>query len=119
MLPRLLGILLLMLLGVTSLNATIYLGGKLIMMPDAGLADIASTGQAEESQVDALEETINMLRSVFNNMPGSSHVSPMEIQPLTMPDAEGEDAWMFSPRSRVDFVGNAPFGELRMALLFR
>ena len=104
---------------VTDINGTVYLGGKLIMMHEAGLAGKAASGVVEENLVEAVEEIVNMLRSVFNNQPGSEHVSPLPTRLLETPDADGDDAWLLDPSERLDLQGKCSFGTLRMSFLFR
>jgi len=104
---------------ITNFNATLYLGGKLVLMPETGLADRALSLEIEDFIVEALEEIINMLRSVFNKQVGNEHVSPQSTQPMVAIAADSDDAWMLEPASRIDLSGNCSFGKLCMAVIFR
>lgn len=67
---------------ITDINTTLYLGGKLVMMPEAGLGDRAKRLEVEDTIVEAVEEIVNMMRSVINKQAGNVHVSPQPTQPL-------------------------------------
>ena len=104
---------------VTNINATLYLGGKLVMMPEARLADHAQRLEVEESIVEAVEEIVNMIRSAFNKQPGNEHMSPRSTRVLDKITADGEFAWMLEPGARLDLAGDCSFGDMRMSILFR
>lgn len=103
---------------VTNINATCYLGGKLVMMPEAGLGDQAKSRQAEEIVVEAVEEIVNMMRSVINKQAGNEHVSPEPTQPMTPVAADGPEAWVLAPSTRLDLAGECSFGPLQVAVVF-
>ncbi len=103
---------------VTNINATLYLGGKLVMMPEAGLGDRAKSREVEETIVEALEEIVNMMRSVINKQAGNEHVSPESTQPMTPVAADGPEAWLLAPTTRLDLVGECSFGPLQVAVVF-
>ncbi|MBU0742373.1 hypothetical protein KKG45_05220 [bacterium] len=103
----------------TDLNATICLGGRLVMMPEAGLADKARRLEVDEALTDAVTEIVNMTRIVFNRLPGNEHLSPLPARAMKTPRADGGEAWLLEPSARLDLAGECSFGALRIAILFR
>jgi hypothetical protein len=103
----------------TDINATVFLGGKLVMMPEAGLCERAKNLEVDDSIVEALAEIVNMMRSIFNKQFGNEHMSPQPTQPMVAIAAEGDDTWMLEPASRIDLTGDCSFGKLCMSIVFR
>ena len=103
---------------VTNINATLFLGGKLVMMPEAGLDDSARRLEVEDTIVEAVEEIVNMLRSVLNKQVGNEHLSPLPTEPFGKIDAEGSEGWVLGPGGRLDLVGECSFGPLNLSLVF-
>jgi len=104
---------------VTDLVATVYLGGKLVMMPDASLADKVLGQDVDETMLESLKEVVNMTRSVFNRVSGNVHLHPLPPCPLEKPRAGARDAWLLEPAERLDLAGECSCGSLRIAILFR
>ncbi|MBC8424046.1 hypothetical protein H8E07_07970 [bacterium] len=104
---------------VTDLVATVYLGGKLVMMPDAAMADKVRARHVDETMLEALEEVVNMTRSVFNGVAGNVHLHATPPSPLEKPRPDGGDVWLLEPAERLDLGGECSFGALRIAMLFR
>jgi len=104
---------------VTDLVATVYLGGKLVMMPDASLTEKVRERDVDGHLLEALEEVVNMTRSVFNHVEGNVHLRPVPPRPLKKPRPDRRAAWRLEPSERLDLEGECSFGSLRIAMLFR
>lgn len=102
---------------VTDLAATLYIGGKLILLPEASLMDQFKSGQADEPVVEALNEVINNLRTLYNNIDLNPHVAPTPTFPYQVPSPDDFVAWILNPSKRVDYVGQTNFGKGTLTLI--
>ena len=100
-----------------DLNAAVFLGGVMIMMPPAGLEEQVGSGDVSEPILDAMAEINNMLRGVINNCGSNEHVTPDGLQPYSPPEPDGRNAWLLSPAVRLDLTGEFPFGSGTMVIL--
>lgn len=102
---------------ITDLPATLYIGGKLILLPDSTLQDQLNSGEASEPIVDALTEVINNLRTLYNNIELNPHVAPTQTFPYQVPADDDFVAWILNPSKRIDYVGNTVFGTATLTLI--
>lgn len=102
---------------ITDLAATLYIGGKLILLPDNTLKDQMNKGEAEEPVVEALNEVINNLRTLYNNIDLNPHVAPTQTFPYQVPAEDDFVGWILNPSKRVDYVGDTVFGKATMTLI--
>ena len=102
---------------ITDLPATLYIGGKLILLPEATLMDQFNSGKAEEPVVEAVTEVINNLRTLYNNIDVNPHVAPTQTFPYQVPGPDDFVAWILDPSRRVDYVGDTPFGQATLTLI--
>lgn len=79
-----------------DITAAIYIGGGLLMMPEASLREQLETQQVEDDIIDALSEVFNNLSSVINEHDGSVHVRTTPVEVLDV----GLLPWVDSPRSQ-------------------
>lgn len=104
---------------ITDLAATLYIGGKLILLPESMLLDQARLGIADAPVIEAVTEVVNNLRTLFNNIRKNPHVAPTKTFPYQVPSAGDYVAWLLEPTERVDYVGDTPFGRAHLTLLAR
>ncbi len=104
---------------VTDINATVYLGGKLVMISETGLAGKARRMEVDETLADAVMEVVNMARTVFNQLVGNEHLRPAPTRVLERPRADGREVWLLDPSARLDLTGECSFGTLNISFLFR
>ncbi len=102
---------------ITDLAATLYIGGKLILLPEASLKDQFQGGQADEPVVEAMNEVINNLRTLYNNIDLNPHVAPTQTFPYQVPGPDDFVAWILNPSRRVDYVGETHLGPATMTLI--
>ena len=102
---------------ITDLAATLYIGGKLILLPDATLKDQFNKGVAEEPVVEALTEVINNIRTLYNNIELNPHVAPTQTFPYQVPSPDDFVAWVLNPSKRIDYVGDTIFGTATLTLI--
>ncbi len=102
---------------ITDLAATLYIGGKLILLPEASLQDQFNSGQAEEPVVEALTEVINNLRTLYNNIDLNPHVAPTQTFAYQVPGPDDFVAWVLNPSKRVDYVGETAYGSATLTLI--
>ena len=102
---------------VTDLAATLYIGGKLILAPDATLKEQQLAGEPAEAVVEAVNEVVNNLRTLFNNIDLNPHVAPTQTFPYQVPGPNDFVAWVLNPSKRVDYVGDTVFGPATMTLI--
>lgn len=102
---------------VTDLAATLYIGGKLILLPEVTLKDQFKTGRAAEPVVEALNEVINNLRTLYNNIDLNPHVAPTQTFPYQVPGPDDFVAWILNPSKRIDYVGDTVLGPATMTLI--
>ena len=102
---------------ITDLAATLYIGGKLILLPEAMLMDQFRSGQADEPVVEALTEVINNLRTLYNNIDLNPHVAPTQTFPYQVPGPDDFVAWVLNPSKRVDYVGETAYGPATLTLI--
>lgn len=102
---------------ITDLPATLYIGGKLILLPEATLMEQMKSGQADEPVVEAVTEVINNLRTLYNNIDLNPHVAPTQTFPYQVPRPDDFVAWILNPTRRIDYVGETPFGPATLTLI--
>lgn len=102
---------------ITDLAATLYIGGKLILLPPASLQNQFYSGEAEESVVEAVTEVINNLRTLFNAIDLNPHVAPTKTFLYQVPAEDDFVAWVLNPGKRMDYVGQTPYGEGTITLI--
>ena len=102
---------------ITDLPATLYIGGKLILLPDATLQDQSQNGEAEEPIIEAVTEVINNLRTLFNNIELNPHVAPTKTFEYVVPTSEDLVGWVLDPAKRIDYVGNTSYGKATLTLI--
>ena len=102
---------------ITDLAATLYIGGKLILLPEAGLKEQFNQGEADEPVVEALTEVINNLRTLYNNIDLNPHVAPTQTFPYQVPGEDDFVAWVRNPSRRLDLVGETVFGTATLTLI--
>lgn len=95
---------------ITDLAATLYIGGKLILLPPASLQAQFASGVAEDSVIEAVTEVINNLRTLFNAIELNPHVAPTKTFPYQVPADDDFVAWILKPGKRIDYVGETPYG---------
>jgi len=89
---------------ITDLPATLYMGGKLILLPENTLQDLSATGQADQQVVEAVNEVVNNLSTLFNDIDKNPHVAPTKTFAYDVPSAD-------------DHVGETVCGPATMTLL--
>ena len=101
---------------VADIHAALFMGGKLMMMPDAGLEDQADEGDLWEEVLDALSEVYNNLTVTLNATPGASHVvSRPAARPGTL---DGDDeSWMKSCKNCLSLSAKFPTGEGKLIIM--
>ncbi len=102
---------------ITDLAATLYIGGKLILLPEATLKDQFQMGMADEPVIEAVTEVINNLRTLYNKIELNPHVAPTETFPYQVPGPDDFVAWVLNPSKRVDYVGQTAFGKATLTLI--
>ena len=102
---------------VTDLAATLYIGGKLILLPDNLLREQYVHGKADDPVVEAVTEVINNLRTLFNNIEMNPHVAPTQTFPYQVPGPDDFVAWILNPSRRLDLVGQTAFGPGTLTLI--
>ena len=102
---------------ITDLAATLYIGGKLILLPDATSKDQFNEGQADEPVVEAMNEVINNLRTLYNNIDLNPHGAPTQTFPYQVPGPDDFVAWILNPSRRVDYVVDTHLGPATMTLI--
>lgn len=102
---------------ITDLAATLYIGGKLILLPEATLKEQFDACEADEPVIDALTEVINNLRTLYNNIELNPHVAPTQTFPYQVPDAGDFVGWILDPKRRIDLVGQTCFGQATLTLI--
>ncbi len=102
---------------ITDLAATLYIGGKLILLPEAALMDQFNSGIADEPVVEAVTEVINNLRTLYNSIELNPHVAPTQTFPYQVPSPDDFVAWVLNPSKRVDYVGKTTFGKATLTLI--
>jgi hypothetical protein len=102
---------------ITDLAATLYIGGKLILLPDNLLQEQNAAGEADAPVIEALNEVINNLRTLFNNIDLNPHVAPTQTFKYQVPGPDDFVAWILNPSKRVDYVGETIFGTATLTLI--
>ncbi|MBD3220589.1 hypothetical protein GF314_05060 [bacterium] len=102
-----------------DLAAALYIGGGLIMMPEASLVEQFKTGQVSEAVLDGLSEIFNNLRGQLNRIDLNPHVTPTDAVPYQPPAEGASEAWVYEPRGRIDLTGMTAFGIGTLTLLAR
>lgn len=101
----------------TDLPATLYIGGKLILLPENTLKDQMNSGAADEPVIEAVTEVINNLRTLFNKIELNPHVAPTKTFPYQVPAEDDFVAWVRNPGKRIDYVGATNFGKATLTLI--
>lgn len=83
----------------TDLEATVRLGGSLMMTPADEIANQIVNAEPSEDVVDAAAEIFNNLSGVLNNVEGNKHIKVDTARPLV----ESEHPWLAEPYVRHDF----------------
>jgi len=102
---------------ITDLAATLYIGGKLILLPPVSLLNQFNAGEADEPVVEAVTEVINNLRTLFNAIDLNPHVAPTKTFLYQVPAADDFVAWILEPGKRIDYVGKTPYGNGTITLI--
>jgi len=102
---------------ITDLSATLYIGGKLILLPEATLQDQSQNGEAEEPIVEAVTEVVNNLRTLFNNIDMNPHVAPTKTYEYQVPEPDDLVGWLLEPAKRIDYVGDTAYGPGTLTLV--
>ena len=102
---------------ITDLPATLYIGGKLILLPASTLMDQLNQGVASEPIIDALTEVINNMRTLYNNIELNPHVAPTQTYPYQVPGPDDFVSWVLNPSKRVDYVGDTEYGKATLTLI--
>ncbi len=102
---------------ITDIAATLYIGGKLILLPEATLKEQYDNRKADEPVVEAVTEVINNMRTLYNNIDLNPHVAPTATFEYQVPSEDDFVAWILNPSKRVDYVGETPFGTATMTLI--
>ena len=102
-----------------DLSAALYLGGGLIMMPEAALCDMLSQGEVSEAVLDGLSEIFNNLRGLMNRINMNPHVSPTDPVAYEPPADDAPEAWILDSTKRVDLRGQTAFGPSTITLVGR
>jgi len=102
---------------ITDIAATLYIGGKLILLPDATLKEQFDNKQADEPVVEAVTEVINNMRTLYNNIDLNPHVAPTATFEYQVPSEDDFVGWILNPSKRVDYVGETTFGPATMTLI--
>jgi len=102
---------------VADLATSLYLGGELIMMPEATLREMWSEGRASEAVLDGLGEVFNNLRGLLNRIAVNPHVTPTEPEAYHAPAPGSGTEWLLNPSHRVDLAGQTAFGPGFLVLL--
>ncbi len=102
---------------ITDLQATLYMGGKLIMLPEATAQEQLKAHMASEPIVEAVNEVINNMRTLFNNISDNPHVAPTGTFPYLVPEPDDFVGWIHKPGLRVDYTGETELGTATMTLI--
>jgi hypothetical protein len=102
---------------ITDLPATLYIGGKLILLPENTLQDQLHTGKADEPIIEALTEVINNMRTLYNNIKLNPHVAPTRTYPYQVPTSDDLVGWILNPSNRIDYVGETVCGRATLTLI--
>ncbi len=102
---------------ITDLPATIYIGGKLIMLPETSAQEQLKAGKASEPIIEAVNEVINNVRTLFNDIESNPQVTPTKTVPYVVPEPDDFVGWIHKPGSRVDYIGQTELGAATMILI--
>jgi hypothetical protein len=72
----------------SSLEATVYLGGVLMMLPESELAAQIKRCEPSEDAIAAMAEVCNNLISTFNDVDGNPHVRSIYLVPHNLEEHE-------------------------------
>jgi hypothetical protein len=103
----------------TDLPASLYLGGGLIMMPEAALREMLNEGAVSDAVLDGLSEIFNNLRGQLNRINMNPHVSPTDPVPYIPPAADSPEGWIYDAPKRIDLQGPTAFGPATLTLVGR
>lgn len=102
-----------------DLSAALFIGGGLIMMPEAALTEQFKSGKVSEAVLDGLSEIFNNLRGQLNRIELNPHVTPTDAVLYQPPAEDAPEAWVFQPKGRIDLTGMTAFGIGTLTLLAR
>lgn len=103
----------------TDLAASLYIGGGLIMMPEAALMDMMKQGAVSEAVLDGLAEVFNNLRGQVNRIDLNPHVSPTDPEAYDAPVEGAPEAWIYNPGKRIDLRGMTAYGAATLTIIGR
>jgi hypothetical protein len=103
----------------TDLAASLYIGGGLIMLPEAALREMQNRGEITEAVLDGLGEIFNNVRGQLNRIKMNPHVSPTDPEPFEPPPADGPLGWLYTTERRIDLHGQTSFGPATLTLIGR
>ncbi len=101
----------------TDLAATLYIGGKLILMPETTLKAQFEGGLADEPVVEAVNEVVNNLRTLYNKIDLNPHVAPTQTFAFQVPGPDDFVVWILNPSQRVDYVWDTALGPATLTLI--
>jgi hypothetical protein len=99
---------------VADIPAVVYLGGTMLMVPEASQETMIKTKKVEEEVIDALAEVFNSMCSLINKIEANAHVRSTPASSFR--DAEEEDPWLAQPGARTDLILGDSRGRLIMLL---
>ncbi len=102
---------------ITDLPATLYIGGKLIMLPEDAAQEQLKNNEASESVIEAVNEVINNMRTLMNNIDANPQVAPTRTLPYQVPAPEDFVGWIHQPGLRIDYTGETELGTATMILV--
>ncbi len=103
----------------TDMAASLYIGGGLIMMPEAALREMQNRGEISDAVLDGLGEIFNNVRGLLNRIKMNPHVSPSDPEPYEPPAPDGDLGWLYDTERRLDLHGHTVFGPATLTLLGR
>lgn len=103
----------------TDMAASLYIGGGLIMLPEAALREMANRGEISEAVLDGLGEIFNNVRGLLNRIKMNPHVSPTDPEPYEPPPTDGPLGWLYTTQRRIDLHGQTAFGPATLTLIGR
>lgn len=103
----------------TDMAASLYIGGGLIMMPEAALREMQNRGELSEAVLDGLGEIFNNVRGLLNRISMNPHVSPTDPECYEPPAKDGTLGWLYTTERRVNLHGQTAYGPATLTLIGR
>lgn len=103
----------------TDLAASLFIGGGLIMMPEAALREMQNRGEVSEAVLDGLGEIFNNVRGLLNRIKMNPHVTPTDPEPFNPPAVDSQLGWLYTTERRIDLHGHTVFGPATLTLIGR